>query len=835
MILAFLTLLLCGYTQALDTEKLFEAAGDNREEVKKLIEEAEKKGYKEWTDFLLASMPDVDLVNLKSDDFITYFDALNKNLQRIPWKNEIDDFLFYHYILPHRVSQEPLENFTTLYADTLYDLIANVKSMREAILRINEWVFTRMKYEPTARWDQNALVTIRRGFGRCEEMAILCIKALRTVSIPTRKVYTPWWPFTNSNHAWIEVWVDGRWHSIGGGEPTDLDNAWFAIPSKRAAIVKGVVYGELETENEILYKKKEGFTVINTTSNYTNVTELFIQVKENELPVESVSVSICVYNYSSLPPVGFKKTDKDGVVSFIVGRTDFFIYASKDSLRGYELWKPSYKEKDTVRIEILKKEIPDTSFWIYTRRIEKVKKEPKYKPNRDSLKLLQKLRFCQINLVDSSLISLLSEKDQNLVNIFYYAKGGAKPFLRFYKGLSDTLKDIFIDYFNSLHSKDIVSLDTVGLKDELLAVLKSKDFADSGIPDSILKDYLLSDRILFEQIGKWRKSIQSEFLNLRKESPGKTIDAIFLWVEKNLKKIEEKGYFGPMKNPEDVYKTKSGADAERYTFIVGVLRTIGIPARVKWSYDGVEYWDEEWREKSFEEEEEKGKKGWIALKFEENERDVTKKQRYYYDYSITRFKEHPLRLDPPVDTSRGNIIVTLDEEPVYNITGWRNGYGDTWVRIKRIIPKADTQDVLLKIGIPEEVKPGDLVVRKYKGLDAEDFGIKKGELERGDILIVVFDTESEASISTLKNAKGALNSFSGKIYLFASAKNRETAETFLAELGIHKGILYTLSENVYKKEWKMRDLPSIIYLKNGECIFWVEGLLLHLSNLIEVN
>lgn len=817
----------------METEKVFEKAGDNREEVKKLIEEAEKKGYEEWAEFLLSSMSDVDLVNLKSEDFISYFEALDKNLKRVAWKSKIDDFLFFHHILPHRVSQEPLENFTAIYVDSLYDLIHDTKDMREAVLRINEWVFTRMKYEPTMRWDQNALTTIRRGFGRCEEMAILCMKALRTVSIPARKVYSPWWPFTNSNHAWVEVWVDGKWYAIGGGEPTDLDNAWFGTASKRAAIILGVIYGEIEAGEEIVYKKKEGFTVINTTPNYSDVTELSIQVQASHSPIESVSVAICVYNYSSLPPVGLKKTDKDGFVKFVVGKTDLFVYASKDSLIGYNLWKPSSEEIDTIVIEIAKKEIPDTSFWIYTRRIEKETKEPRYKPNRDSLKLLQNQHFCKINIVDSSIASILDEKGQKLVNIFYNAKGGAKSLLAFYKGLSDIQKEIFIDYFNSLYAKDIVSYDTTDLKGELQAVLKSKEFAKVDIPDSILEEYLISDRILFEQIGVWRKGIQSEFLHFRKGNSRKAVEEIFLWIEREIEKIEETGYFGPMKNPGDVYKTRSGIDKERYIFMAGILRSIGIPARVKWSYDALEYWDEEWREKSFDEKKKDGKKLWTALRFDENGKDVTEKQRYYYDYSITRFKEYPKRLDPPIDTCEGKVVITLDEDPAYSITGWRNGFGDTYVRIKRVIPRIDTQLVAIEIGIPEEVKPGDLIVREYKGLDSEELGINKEELEKEEVLIFVFDTESEASRSTLKNAHGAINNFQGRVFLLATTEKRGIAERFLEEMGILKGELFVVSEDFPEERLRIKDLPSVILLDDGKCIFWVEGLFLHLSRLLE--
>jgi len=279
-------------------------------------------------------------------------------------------------------------------------------------------------------------------------MAILTIKALRTVCIPARMVYTPWWPFTNSNHAWVEVWADGRWYALGGAELTDLDNAWFSMPSKRAAIIKSIVYGRMKDGVEPIYKREKDFTVINSTPNYTDVTKLFVGVRMNNQPVESTSVSINVYNYSSLRPVGFKKTDKDGFVKFIVGRTDLFVYGFKDSLWGYKLWRPSNKLQDTVIVNISKREFPDTSFWLYTKKTKRMKsKNSTYKPNRDSLKLLQQQHFCTINIVDTTLIAALTGKDKKLVKIFYNAKAKARSFIEFYRELSNNEKEIFIDYF----------------------------------------------------------------------------------------------------------------------------------------------------------------------------------------------------------------------------------------------------------------------------------------------------------------------------------------------------------------------------------------------------
>jgi transglutaminase-like putative cysteine protease len=544
-------LALTGILAGLDKEAILEKAGSNRGEVAHFIDESHARGYDEWADFLLTSMEDVDLVNLRSRDFLAYFDALKRNRERVPWGRGIDGALFQHYILPHRVSQEPLENFTALYADTLYELIKDVKEMREAVLRINEWAFTKMRYEPTSRWDQNATTTIRRGFGRCEEMAILCIKAMRAVCIPARSVYSPWWPFTNSNHAWVEVWIDGKWYFLGGAEPTDLEQAWFNFPAKRTAMVMGVVYGNVEGTGEVIYKKQKDYTVINSTPNYAEATRLYIRVLQGDAPAESSEVSLCVYNYSSLVPVAVKKTGSEGFASFIIGKTDLFVYASLDSLIGYGIWRPSEKDNDTLVLSLEKKDVPDTSFWIYTKRIENVEQEATYTPNRDSLKLLQDLHLARISVVDSSLASALSEEERKKLMIFYHAKGSAPALLAFYKKLPDFLRETFVDYFDALPSKDVVSVDSAGLLDELNAVQRSMAWCTQELPDSILSRYLISDRIFFEHMGMWRAGIQDEFLEFRKGSVTKTAEAVFDWVLENIEKVEKKGYFGPEKNALD--------------------------------------------------------------------------------------------------------------------------------------------------------------------------------------------------------------------------------------------------------------------------------------------
>jgi hypothetical protein len=284
--------------------------------------------------------------------------------------------------------------------------------------------------------------------------------------------------------------------------------------------------------------------------------------------------------------------------------------------------------------------------------------------------------------------------------------------------------------------------------------------------------------------------------------------------------------FGPMMNPQDVYKAKRATDLEHYIFIAGVLRNIGIPARIKWSFDAVEYWDNGWQEKSFVQRQEK-KNVWVGLKFKQDTIDVTSKVNYYEDFSITKFKENTERLEPSIDTLNGYQIVTLDQQPSYLISGWRNGFGDTYVRLKRILPIVDTAKYFINNNIPEDIKPGDLMIREYHGFpNLNKTGANSKNLEVGNVLIIIFDGYDE----TIRNARECINNFKGKV-LFFDVSGNVYFLPLLQGMGIKNGTCYGGKE-IYKN-WGIKNLPSILLLKDGKCIFWTEGLNLHLSRLIQ--
>src|SRR5207244_4498153 len=76
-------------------------------------------------------------------------------------------------------------------------------------------------------------------------LCILLIDACRSVGLPARMAYCPWWAVSDNNHAWVEVLgSDARWHYCGAAEPAaKLDDAWFNGAVKSAPIIISPCFG----------------------------------------------------------------------------------------------------------------------------------------------------------------------------------------------------------------------------------------------------------------------------------------------------------------------------------------------------------------------------------------------------------------------------------------------------------------------------------------------------------------------------------------------------------------------------------------------------------------
>ena len=283
-------------------------------------------------DFLYAYMPHPDLAAHPYE----YWEAnVEKTLEvrdRMVWG--IPEREFRHFVLPLRVNNEPLDDFRTLYADTLCARVAGL-SLGEAALEINHWCHEMATYQPSDGRTSSPLQTIQRGVGRCGEESVLAVAALRAAGIPARQVYTPRWAHTDDNHAWVEVWVDGKWHFMGACEPEPrLDMAWFTGPVSRALILHTKVYGDYHGDEDVI-QRTPCYTEINVIRGYVPARRSVVTVvDEAGKPVKDARVEFKIYNYGEYYTVATYRTDRKGQASLDMGCGDMVAWAAKDGRFG---------------------------------------------------------------------------------------------------------------------------------------------------------------------------------------------------------------------------------------------------------------------------------------------------------------------------------------------------------------------------------------------------------------------------------------------------------------------------------------------------------------------
>ncbi len=306
-------------------------------------EEAEARAF----DFLFAWLPSSDLAAWRADRVITEIRLALATRRAVPWDDLVDEETFLRFVLPHRVAQEPVEPWRTTLHDLLWPRVRDL-SLPEAILETNRFCREWATFRPSSARDQAPSATMARGFGRCEEEMIFFVCAARSVGIPARPCYTPWWTASDDNHAWVEAWAGDGWHYLGACEPeAELDRAWFTGPARRAGLVLSVAYGEelrgFGPSATEVYARGRGVTLVNSTGVYTTAGRAAVRWADldsaarafppagdadtSSLRRAKVPVTIHVFNSGSLVPLGtFAAGD-----TMTLGPQDYFASCSVDN------------------------------------------------------------------------------------------------------------------------------------------------------------------------------------------------------------------------------------------------------------------------------------------------------------------------------------------------------------------------------------------------------------------------------------------------------------------------------------------------------------------------
>lgn len=283
---------------------------------------------RECLEFLYAYLPAADLADYSPEFWLKNVRATLQARQEMPWGQEVPTREWKHFVLPVRVNNEALDMARPVFYAELKDRVKGM-SLRDAILEVNHWCHEKLTYKPSDARTSSPLSALSQAVGRCGEESTFAVAAMRSVGIPARQVYTPRWAHTDDNHAWVEVWADGKWWFIGACEPEPVLNlAWFNAPASRGMLMNTNVFGQYDGPEEVL-NRTPLITTINVTSNYANTHEAKVRILNVDgTPAEGARVAFSLYNYSEYFPVGVKYADADGLATIKSGIGDMIVWAS---------------------------------------------------------------------------------------------------------------------------------------------------------------------------------------------------------------------------------------------------------------------------------------------------------------------------------------------------------------------------------------------------------------------------------------------------------------------------------------------------------------------------
>lgn len=577
---------------------------------------------KEALMFLYAYMPVADITNNDGDFYLRNVRSSLQAKQEMSWGSRIPEQVFRHFVLPIRVNNEDLDDARMVFYEELKERVKGL-SLYDAVLEVNHWCHEKVVYTPTDGRTIAPLACVKTAQGRCGEESTFTVTALRAVGIPARQIYTPRWAHTDSNHAWVEAWVDGKWYFFGACEPEPVLNlGWFNGPAYRAMLLHTRVFGKYNGPEEIM-ATTDNFTEINVLENYAPVGNgVVVVVTADNKPVQGADVEFKIYNSADFFTVATKKTDSEGKCSLTAGKGDMFIWASKDEKIGYG--KLSFgTEPLTIVLDKIPGEtvafdmdiVPPVDGTIPAEVTDEQRAE-----NNRRMTEEDDIRKTYVSTFYTEEKARILAQDLNLdeqlvTNYMLASRGNWTVIERFLQDAAPEKRDMALALLGTVSVKD--------LQDIQGPVLAAHLNETKGEPDSpYFTEYVLNPRVSTEFLTAYKELLRNGFSAAFIQQATRNPEKIVNWCNNELKLIDEQNPQRIMAHPVAVLNARVCDAGARDIFFVSFCRSIGIPARIESATRKVQYYkDGEWNDVNFAvKQQENAKQGNVAATYNPTKR-----------------------------------------------------------------------------------------------------------------------------------------------------------------------------------------------------------------------
>ena len=502
----------------------------------------------------LATLPLWDLGEYGPELFLGEARQALAAREEFPWGRELPDALFLREVACPRVNNEGLAPCRELFRGELAPRVRGL-SLKEAILEVNRWCAGKVTYRASDDRTASALEVVRRGYGRCGEESLFLVNALRSVAIPARQVYAPWWSHCDDNHAWVEAWDGNTWRYLGACEPEPvLDRGWFTGAAARAMLLHARSFypGDLG-EGAFLYPgvdpldldQREGVVYESLTHRYGDTVPLRVTVTdESGKPVPGAKVSFSVLNMSRFLEIAARVTGPQGTAALRVGKGSLRVAASLSGKTAACLVNTGEDREVTLALE---EPGPGETDWnLFEFQAPEAPRD--YPPVLTG----EQERKRRLDLEEAARCRQAGQAGK----------------------AASCREDWEEEILATLPEKDREA----GVPQEVLADSRQAFAWEEGLPERVFREGLLCPRVGLEPLTPWR-DLGEQFPPQQRQAFRQEPERLWHWVEERV--AEDRRWFSQIpSSPGAALKLGRCAPGGREVLFCALCRSLGIPAKL---------------------------------------------------------------------------------------------------------------------------------------------------------------------------------------------------------------------------------------------------------------
>ncbi|MFO7896315.1 MAG: transglutaminase-like domain-containing protein [Candidatus Cloacimonadales bacterium] len=825
------------------SQRIEKYAGNNASHFQKLLKSSDDETAL-CLEFLLENVSPNDLAMLSPQYLSTNVEYALKS-KDLPFSAEYDQDIFLHFVLPHRVSQEPLEEWRPLFYQKLKPLVAEVDNIEAAAILVNLWAYEQMSFQPTHGRDQAPLTTMKRGFGRCEETMIFVISALRAVGIPARPASAPYWNFTDNNHAWIEVWTADGWKYMGEPENA-LNRAWFSPTTKRSTLIQAQAMGNYDDPTTI--KQQDNVTTLSSIQYYADYQICTIEVKENNLPLPDAKITLYATSYGGLFPLQTLQTDAEGKAQIPLGKGTVWVTAFKagkfaaqkfDLLQQQELkldLTDNLQLDETLQFHFpLPQAAPKDSTEIWgeefylKRQISNLQRQARLASQQQAEKFV---RYYDQAQGYAEQTEYYQEREKFLEKSNQLA-ANSDDFLFCLENAADLSRQkILIEMIQRWDIKELVEIaDSTQISQVADIYLEGKEFYREQVADSLFYQDVLGFtwRSATPPQNGWQGEFYQKIKPLRSRDIEQTVQNVINWVDTETKIDPEFSwtYFSGALNPLNILQQKNIPTTYRLRLLNSALKILGIP--VRWQgklqyYDGENFTDLVQPEETQTEQAE-----FSTLRLKIFVDDIQVQAEPWTNFQIAKLDKESGIISPSYYQGEADSLDFLVEylaaeaDEIYLQSFIRNSNGDSDIRLLSL---ENQTEVKIKLSTPRQYLDRS---EEWSATTVENLQKIKPAAEGNYQLIFVRGAESnEPEIRLLQQLLDIQSQLQEKSVEFTIySQNRDNSDLN------YPNISYQSGKNIISEELESSAYPLIfIFDQQQELIFSSQGFNLSLPQLI---